>query len=351
MKEPVRVRELTEADYEEWNDLVAASPEGSPYTTPEYLAALCEATSGRFRILAAERGDQLLGGAAVYEEETRLGLAVSPRLLLYYNGFVLRHYETRYPSVRSARQVETLSALRDALRRRGYSSLKLNCRHPLTDARVFLEGGWTVRPSYTYVVPLHDLADLRGRMEQNLRRLIERCGKQGITAAEDEDFDSFFRMHRQTHERKGADLYLPEAAFERYFRRLRAAGLGHLYHARLPDGRAIGTQLVLAGRHPVGHTISAGADAEYLNLGATAFLRYKVFVDLKERGYSALDLTDATLNPVSHFKSQLGGNLETCLTLEAPPTAKVRLWRLGRTVVRATRKAVRGLVRSPRGVD
>jgi hypothetical protein len=347
MKEPVCIRELTEADYGEWNDLVAASPEGSPYSTPEYLAALCEATGGRFRILAAARGDQLLGGAALYEEKTRLGLAVSPRLLLYYNGFVLRHYETRYPSVRSARQVEALSALRDALRRRGYSSLKLNCRPPLTDARVFLEGGWTVRPSYTYVVPLHDLEHLRGRMEQNLRRLIERCGKQGVTAAEDQDFPSFFRMHRETHERKGADLYLQEPVFDRYFRRLRAAGLARLYHARLPDGRAIATQLVLAGRHPVGHTISAAADAEYLSLGATAFLRYKVFVDLSERGYSALDLTDATLNPVSHFKSQLGGDLLTCLTLEAPPNAGVRLWRLGRSFVRQARQTVRGLVRGP----
>jgi len=345
MKEPVRVRELTEADYDEWNGLVAASPEGSPYATPEYLAALCEATGGRFRILAAERGDQLLGGAALYEEQTRLGVMVSPRLLLYYNGFVLRPYETRYPSVRAARQIEILRALRDALQSRGYSGLKLNCRHPLTDARIFLEQGWTVQPSYTYVVPLHDLESLRGRMEQNLRRLIERSARAGVTAVADEDFESFFRMHHQTHERKGADLYLSAAVFERYFRRLHTAGLARLYHARLPDGRAIGTQLVLAGRHPVGHTISAATDAQYLNLGATAFLRYQVFVDLSKRGYSALDLTDARLNPVSHFKSQLGGDLQACLTMEAPPTPRVRLWRLGRDAARQARNAVRGWVR------
>lgn len=347
MKEPVRVRQLTEADYEAWNDLVAASPEGSPYSTPEYLAVLSEATGGRFRILAAERADQLLGGVALYEERTRLGLAVSPRLLLYYNGFVLRHYETKYPSVRSARQVEALTALRDALHRSGYSSLKLNCRHPLTDARVLLAGGWSVRPSYTYVVAIDDAARLRGRMEQNLRRLIERCGQQGIVAGEDLDFESFFGMHLQTHERKGADLYLPRTAFERYFRRLHAAGLARLYHARLPEGRAIATQLVLAGRHPVAHTISAGAEAQYLNLGATAFLRNHVFEDLSGRGYVALDLTDATLSPVSHFKSQLGGDLQTCLTLEARPTTPVRLWRLGRATYRGARTALRGLVRRP----
>jgi hypothetical protein len=346
MKEAVRVRELTQGDYPAWNDLVAASPEGSPYSTPEYLAALCEATGGAFRILAAERADQLLGGVALYEEKTRLGIAVSSRLLLYYNGFVLRRSETKYPSVRSARQVETLTALREGLDRRGYSMLKLNCRPGFADARVLLEGGWTARPSYTYVVPIDDLEHLRGRMEQNLRRLIERCGRQGVVAAEDDDFESLFRMHLETHERKGAELYLPKPTFERFFRRLKAAGLTRLYHARLPDGRAIATQLVLAGRHPVGHTICAATDASFLNLGATAFLRSKVFEDLSGRGYVALDLTDASLNPVSHFKSQLGGELETCLTLEAPPTAPVRLWRLGRTAYRGARKALRRLART-----
>jgi Acetyltransferase (GNAT) domain len=347
MKEPVCVRELEEADHERWNDLVAASPEGSPYSTPEYLAALCEATGAGFRILAAHRGGELLGGVALYEERTRLGLAVSPRLLLYYNGFVLRHYETKYPSVRSARQLETMAALREALSRSGYSMLKLQCRSPLVDARVFLEAGWTARPSYTYVVPIDDLERLRDRVEQNLRRLIERCTRQGIVAAEDDDFASFFRMHVETHERKGSPVYLPQAAFERYFRRLRAAGLARLYHARLPDGRAICTQLVLAGRHRVGHTMSAAAEAQHLGLGATAFLRYKVFEDLSKRGYLALDLTDAALNPVSHFKSQLGGDLELGLTLEAPPSPRVRLWRLGRTAYRGVRQALRALRPAP----
>ena len=54
-----------------------------------------------------------------------------------------------------------------------------------------------------------------------------------------------------------------------------------------------------------------------MNAGATPFLRWKVFEALSAPWlHMASDLTDAALNPVAHFKSQLGGSLELCLVLE-----------------------------------
>jgi hypothetical protein len=329
VKDPLATRLLGEDEYPSWDALVASAAEGSPYQSSEYLRALCEATGGTFRVLAAARASEILGGVALYQEGRRGGVEIAPRLLLYYNGIVLRRSESKYPSQRTARQLETLGALEPALRQIGCARLRLKCRSPFRDARVFQHSGWTVQPSYSYVVPLSDLGRLRERVEQNLRRLIDRCSRQGITLTEDDDFESFFRMHLETHERKGVEVYLPRPAFERYFRRLRAAGLMRLYHARLVDGRSISAQLVLGGLHPVAHTVSAAADARYLNLGATAFLRFKVFEDLKARGHEGNDLTDAALNPVTHFKSQLGGDLELGLTMEAPAPWPARLLRLG----------------------
>jgi GNAT acetyltransferase-like protein len=312
---PADARLLPQADHERWDRFVARSRTGSAYSTAGYLDALCEATGGRYRVLAVERGTEILGGIALYEEPSRLGLRVSPRRLLYYNGVVLRDHDTKYPSERTARDVETLSALEEALAALGLAGLRFKSRSPFTDARVFLTRGWTAELIYTYVVSFADLPSAWGRVEQNLRRLVERCSKQGVAMTIDDDFDSFYRLHEQTHERKGAPLYLPRAAFQRYFERLRSRDLCGLFHARLPDGRSIAAQLVLLGAHPVTHTVCAAADADHLKLGASAFLRWKVFEELSRRGYAANDLTDASLNPVTHFKSQLGGTLETCLEL------------------------------------
>lgn len=338
-------RLLAAVDFPEWNRLVARSPEGSIYSTPEYLDSLCEAAGGRFRILAAEKGGELLGGVALYERDSGPGAYVSPRLLLYYNGIVLRPYETRYPSQRTSRQNEILETLAGGLSRLDYSRIALRCRSPLTDVRVLLAKGWTARPDYSYVVPLADLDALRGRMEQNLRRLVDRCAAQGFAVTEDDDFDSFFRLHALVHERKGAKLYLPEPAFRRFFARLQSRGLARLYHARLPDGMSISAQLVLLGPHPVSHTVSAAADAEHRKLGATAFLRWEVFRRLSERGVAANDLTDAGLNPVTHFKAQLGGDLQMCLLLQAPESARFRLASAGRGLGRWLRRRARGAAR------
>jgi CelD/BcsL family acetyltransferase involved in cellulose biosynthesis len=321
---------LAEADHAAWDRLVAESPEGSPYSTSTYLAALCRATGGRFRVLAVAHAGEMLGGAALYEERLPIGTRVSSRALLYYNGLVMRPHATQYPSQRDARRTEVLGALERFLSRAPYVAVLLKNRSPFADARAFLARGWSVVPSYTYVAPLTDLPQLWKRVEQNLRRLVGRCERAQLRVSEDGDFESFFRLHRLALERRGLAPYLSAPSFERFFETLRASGLARLYHARLPDGRSVSAQLVLAGAHPVSHTIAAAADADHFKLGATAFLRWRVFEDLARRGSTANDLTDAALGPVTHFKSQLGGDLETCLVV----SRESRLYRAWRRITR-----------------
>jgi hypothetical protein len=345
MSSKLSTRFLPESEYGEWNRLVALSPDGSIYSTPDYLDVLSSTAGARFRILVAERSGELLGGIGLFERQSAWGTFVAPRLLLYYNGFVLRPHESKYPSERTARQLEILTQLRQAVERAGYGRAMFRNRCTLRDARPFRAKGWDVWLTYTYVVPLGDLERLWGRIEQNLRRLVQRCGHQGVQFSDDDDFDSFYRMHHQTHERKGITLYLPRPQFQRYFECLRSLNLCRLYHARLPDGRSIAAQLVLIGPHAVSHTVCAGADGEFLKIGATAFLRWKAFEELSRLGHTANDLTDAALNPVTHFKSQLGGDLEQCLNLRAPESPPFRLERAASDALRAARSAASALAR------
>lgn len=319
-----RTEVLTESDYPDWNRLVASSASGSAYALPAYLDALCTAGGGRFRIIGVRQGDQLLGGVGLHERDGAFGRYVSPRLLLYYNGPVLREHESSYPSERTARDLKVLTALEHWMAKEGFGSVALKSRAPLTDVRPFLTRGWTARHGYTYVVSITDLALTRARIEQNLRRLIDRCGRAEIALSEDDDFDSFFRLHSLTMERVNARVYLPAPAFRRYHDTLARQGLLKLFHVRLPTGEAIASQLVLLG-HAVTHTLCAGADPQHLKTGVTPYLRWKVFERLAALGHSANDLTDASLNPVTHFKSQLGGTLEALVELRSPESTRFRI--------------------------
>jgi hypothetical protein len=310
------VHTLGESNYDEWARLVAGSPDGSIYATAEYLDTLCVAAGGKFRILIARRGEELVGGIPLYERVSRKRVVVSPRLLLYYLGPVLTRSESKYPSQQSSRTLTTLGALADTLGGLGYAKIILKGRHTVSDLRPFLARGWTSSPSYTYIVPLQDLAGQWNRVEQNLRRLVDRCTEQNLTHTDDDDFESFLRLHKLTMTHHETSLYLPDDPFRRWFTTLRKAGLCRLFHARLPDGQSVATQIVLLGDHPVSHTVCAAIDPAHRQIGAAAFLRWRTFQWLALHGKTANDLTDASLNSVTHFKSQLGGDLVTNLVVE-----------------------------------
>ncbi len=323
----LEVRILPESDYALWDDFVESSPTGSIYSTTKYLQALREATGGSIEILQARMSQNILGGIALYITPHRLGPVVSPRLLLYYNGFVLAPGQTKYPSEQCSRDLGVLRVLEQALVKRRFLKIALHCHSSLQDVRVFTEAGWACKPSYSYVVSLSDLEAQNERVHKNLRRLIRKAEEAGLTFCQDDDFDSFFEMHTKTHDRKGSPLYLERSAFRKYVEDLRKHNLAALHHARLPNGRSVATQLVLLGKHRVAHTVCAAAEPEYYSTGAAAFLRWKGFEELRNSGYQGNDLTDAALNSVTHFKSQFGGTLETSFVIEMPEAWAYRTYR------------------------
>lgn len=313
----VRVDELTDDERDAWSEFVRDSTYGSAYSLGAYLEVLAKVVGGSVRTVVARQGSSIVGGVAFLERRSPLSAFVAPRLLLYYNGFVLRDYETRYPSQRAARQNEVVDAIAEQLESRRYGRLELRSRAPFTDARALRARGWTIAPSYTYVVPLGDLEGLWTRVDQNLRRLIQRARKVGIELVVDEDFESFFRLHVATGSRKDVPVYLGREAFRSYYTELHERGLCRLYHARMPDGRVAASQIVLLGHHST-HTVCAAADGELLSTGANPFLRWSVFEHLAASGYTDNDLTDASLGPVARFKGQLGGDLVMSLVARRP---------------------------------
>jgi len=325
MATELHVEELDDTAYPHWNRLVAGSPAGSIYSTPEYLDTLCRTAGGSFRIMAVYRADEMIGGIGLYVCTAPYGSYITPRLLLYYNGLVVKSYDGTYPSKKTSFETRALAALGERLSAAGYASVNIRSRSPIRDVRPLLSQGWSATPSYSYVVPLDDMKAAWSRVEQNLRRLIGRCEDDGMEISSDSEFSDFYDLHRRTLDRKGAGHYLAREAFLRYFEILEQQELCQLFHVREPNGRLIASQLVLLGAHPVTHTVAAATDPEFMKTGVSAFLRWKTFEALAARGYSGNDLTDAELNPVTHFKAQLGGHLDLNIVLDSPRTRTFRV--------------------------
>jgi len=304
------VKYLDPSEFEQWDELVDESQQGSIYSKSYYLEALSRVYNADYRILAVFKNDELYGGMGVYFNKTRYGDRVHVPPLLYYNGLVLKDFPTKYPSISTKKQLEIIKAIIDELESGKYSSVDISNRHTLHDLRAFAWRGWKIWPRYTYVVPISDLNEQWDHVEQNIRRLINRCESENMSLVIDDDIETFFQLYKGTYQRKGLTPYLNKDRFLDMYHSLKKHDACQIYYVSLPDGRRIATQVVLMTKHPVTHTWMAGSDPEFLRTGASAFLRWKVFEDLNRRGYAFNDLTDASIESVAKFKSQFGGNLE-----------------------------------------
>ena len=174
-------------------------------------------------------------------------------------------YETRYPSQRTARQNEDPRALCAGLARLGLRPDRPALPQP-PDRRPRVPGEGLDGAS---PVQLRRAADGPGRSlgadgaeppaaRRPLRRRRAFRSRRTTTSTA-----SSASTPRSTSAR-ARSIYLPRGGLPRYFERLRSQRLARLFHARLPEGESISTQLVLLGPHPVSHTVSAAADAAHL---------------------------------------------------------------------------------------
>lgn len=139
------------------------------------------------------------------------------------------------------------------------------------------------------------------------------------------------RMHRSISPMSSSRCLLPPFA---------RRGSGRFLTARLPDGTAVASQLVLTGTFAGSHTVCAGAAHEHLALGTTPFLRWKAFEKLSVLGYRWNDLTDASLNSVTRFKSQLGGELQMSFNVYNTPPMQLGVVTAAKSLLRGLKSAV-----------
>jgi len=307
-----RLRYLDEGEFERWDRFVDESDQGSIYSKSYFLRALCNAACTQFRILTVWKGQEIFGGVGLHFKKSRYGYDVHRRGLLYYNGLVLKNFETKYPSKLIDKHNEVIGVMLEELENRMYAVVQLSNRHTLRDTRMFTWNGWGVWPQYTYEVPIYDLDKLWDKAEQNVRRLITRCDREGMKLWIDDDFAAFYALHKVTYERKGLSPHFPLERFKALYEALKAKDCCQIFFAVSLEGKPLAAQIVLFTDHPVTHTWVAGADPDYLRTGASAFLRWKVFEELNKRGFAYNDLTDAMEERVAKFKSQFGGNLVFC---------------------------------------
>ena len=322
MSRQFEVRTLHQSDYGNWDRVVGESLGGSPYAMSGYLAALCQVTGSQHRLVAVFDEERIVGGVGLYIRKKRTQLFVRGRYLLYYNGPFVRRIDGASPATQEEHNLKVLAALERELRRSDYDPIEIKPRSTLADCRPFLEAGWRARPCYSYEVDIRDSDRCLASMHRNVRRQIRQAERADVNVYRSDAIEKFWTMHEHTCRRKSFPTYLSRSGMIDWFSTLSRKNLIRLYLAGNSNRDPYAGVLVLACNHPVTHTVCAASHDGNLPPGTNAWLRWNVFLDLSNEGYTGNDLTDAHEPSVARFKRQLGARLVLSHQLNRPATVR-----------------------------
>lgn len=182
--------------------------------------------------------------------------------------------------------------------------------HPLGD--LLRANGWrqgaNVQPERTLVVDLDRAEEeIWAGLRSKWRQYVGKARRSGVAVVESDasGLGEFYRIYVETAQRAGF-LYRTEAAYRDVYEAFAARGAARLLFARLADGTAAATLMLLecGGRvvEPYGGMTAGGAD-----LRANYLLKWEAIRSSREAGLAVYDMWGLAHSGIEHFKRGFGG--------------------------------------------
>lgn len=307
-----------------WDSFVTESSEVNPFATTTWCRAIGDTLGYGADFWIVAKGPEWLGGVPVFWR-TRLGRPVSlqPAQCAYSSLFFSETLSrASYPSKVTSSRLDVAAALAKALAKQ-YGTARVKLLPAVTDVRAFQWAGWSVTPSYTYLIDL----EAEMRCDHAVRKHVRKCRETGAMFSLDWQFDRFRDLAEDTIARQGlkSGMGMKYEEMEQIALRMRDAGLAWMATALTADGQALASRIELG--IPGSSTLYdwvAGSSSNLFASGGNAWLMTKVAEEARRRGYSKWDLCGANYRNIAKFKSQLGGDLVHGWDLVSPRSRRER---------------------------
>lgn len=301
------VREFGADQRPVWDGFVSSSPQGTIFSETLWLQAL----DNPFRLFGCYKGNDLVGGVAVLEDEagrnTRGLFPLTP-----FQGVIFRDHSAMKHPTRDSLQMQITTALLDRLEAQ-YCGLTIANHYTFHDLRPFFfrtfghGNSYEVTIRYTHVVDLSDIDASWAAMDDNTRWEIRKAQKVGIRLHHSDDFELFDRMQRRTFERQNLQRDIPADMLTRVFAALRSNGRCRLYLACNPMGVATSGVLTIWDNKRAYYLMGA-SETEFRNNGSASLTLWNAFQDLAPR-LPEIDLVGCNSPRRGEFKAGFGGKL------------------------------------------
>jgi hypothetical protein len=304
----IEIRLLDDSEADSWDSIVASSAQGTVFHTLAWLSAIEETCDCQLHRAIAYRGGHVVGVFPIFLVR-RYGLSMlsspPPKTAIPFLGPIYGNGSSSNRRKLESDWLEfTDAAVQFVQDNYRYQRLNLRVALPFGAARAFSWRGLSVRPSFTYVIPLErDLDEIRSACSSVIRRSISKCAGQGYQFQLCTEAD-VSRIYEQISKR-----YREQGLQPPY----RKAYLDKLW-STIPRDRFAGFKLTKDGEYVTGMlctifngTISFWSGLPRATMGGTYvndFFHWKVIEWAKGKKLHTYDLVGANTANIAVYKSK-----------------------------------------------
>lgn len=320
------------AGLEEWNDLLARSPERTPYHRSEFLTTCAEYSNCRLRPYVGYKGEEPIGLFPVFELSRgpfAAAFSPPPELKIPYLGPALvptPGIKRRKLEQRNRNFVEAvLDRVGDDVAPR-FTQVRTSPAY--TDDRPFLWEGHEATKRYTYTVDLTPSEeDLIMAFSKDARRNVRTDEPYEVFQGDVDDLKRVLEAVRERHDEQNIELSLPESFAVDLFRRLPDDCM--TVHVCTQRGTFCGGEITLQDDDTVYGWLAAGDHS--CDLPVNDVVCWHVMRESKREGYGTYDMIGANDPRLSSYKSKFGPELDsysklTAKTVDGHIASKLYQW-------------------------
>ena len=279
---------IRECKPEEWDNFVTGSPNGTLFSTSQWIGLFCKP----YQIYGAYKNNELVGGIAGFIEEGQDTFKSWGSLTPFMGVLIKDTTGMNYPA-RCSLENEVATSLIEYLTRE-YRTIDITNHYTFTDIRPFLWNKFMPSVKYTYVLPLNDMEAVWFNIEKDTRYEINHAEKEGVEV-ETGTMREFLSVYNTMWKRKGMVSPQPDEFFLEMDRIIKPDIL-------MVDS-AVGTVMMHDNKRA--YYILGASDAPNLS----AYCLWEAIKQEYNNGIREIDFVGANNHDIALYKRGFGGQL------------------------------------------
>jgi len=290
------------ANYNQWDELVSTSPQGTIFHSSDWLTTISESMNWPFVLLGVFIQDTLIGGCCFYEQSKRylLKTATTNAPLTPYSGFLLGKSDTIHLTEQEVWETAAITQLSEKIKGLGYFRANIINNPAFTDIRPLLWSGWKPYIKYTYVLSLD--SDVNASFSRNVDRNIKKAQKEEICVHKEYDCEVMWNLQVKTYEKQGLPVPFEKTHLCRLMDMIYRKQRGDMWIATTQDGIPVSGECIIWDDQGAYRWLAA-SDPEYLQTGSTYFLFSEILQNLQSTNHNKLFMMAANKPNLSTFAS------------------------------------------------